>query len=374
MDNLFKTVYRGKKVLVTGDTGFKGAWLSLWLTELGANVIGYALEPPTKPSLFEASNLEKRIIHVVGDIRDEERLKQVFKKQQPDIVFHSAAQSLVRLSYKEPKLTYETNVIGTLNLFEAVRKTQSVKVVVNVTSDKCYDNKEWVFGYRENDSMGGYDPYSSSKGCTELLTSAYRNSYLNPINYGKTHNVALASVRAGNVIGGGDWAEDRLIPDCVKALTKNQVIIIRNPRAIRPWQYVLEPLSGYLWLGALMWQDGISYSQGWNFGPGDDAVLSVEQIVKKAIKFWGAGEYNIDQNMQFHEAKLLKLDISKVYFSLKWKPVYKADKALEETISWYKEFYKGKNNNIYKLSLNQINNYVNNAKRMNLEWTISQGC
>ena len=255
----FKNFYTNKKILITGHTGFKGSWLTLWLTELGAEVIGYSLEPPIKPSLFEVFNLKNRIIHIIGDIRDEEKLKDVFKEYKPEIIFHLAAQPLVRLSYQEPKLTYETNVIGTLNLFEGVKEMESVRVVINVTSDKCYENKEWVYGYRENDPMGGYDPYSSSKGCTELLTAAYRNSYFNPKDYGKTHQVSLASVRAGNVIGGGDWQVDRLVPDCVKALSKGETVKIRNPHAIRPWQHVLEPLSGYLFLAMRMWEEPTKY-------------------------------------------------------------------------------------------------------------------
>ena len=368
MGQLFNNIYKGKKVLLTGHTGFKGSWLTLWLKQLGAEVIGYSLEPPTDPSLFEILNLEKEIIHVIGDIRNEKRLKETFKKYKPDIVIHMAAQPLVRYSYMNPKETYETNVLGTLNVFEAVRETKTVRVVINVTSDKCYENKEWVYGYRENDPMGGYDPYSSSKGCAELLTSAYRNSFFNPENYGKTHNVALASVRAGNVIGGGDWAEDRLIPDCIRALSKKETIYIRNPHAIRPWQHVLEPLSGYLWLGALMWQDPTKYSEGWNFGPNDEDILTVEEIVKDVIKIWGNGEYMVNSDNRFHEAKLLKLDISKAHFYLKWKPVYNAKKSLVETVNWYKTYFSNPEK-IYDFTINQLLSYIKEAENKGLIWT-----
>ncbi|WP_457636426.1 CDP-glucose 4,6-dehydratase [Persephonella sp.] len=368
MGQLFNNIYKGKKVLLTGHTGFKGSWLTLWLKQLGAEVIGYSLEPPTDPSLFEILNLEKEIIHVIGDIRNEKKLKETFKKYKPDIVIHMAAQPLVRYSYMNPKETYETNVLGTLNVFEAVRETKTVRVIINVTSDKCYENKEWVYGYRENDPMGGYDPYSSSKGCAELLTSAYRNSFFNPENYGKTHNVALASVRAGNVIGGGDWAEDRLIPDCIRALSKKETIYIRNPHATRPWQHVLEPLSGYLWLGALMWQDPTKYSEGWNFGPNDEDILTVEEIVKDVIKIWGNGEYMVNSDNRFHEAKLLKLDISKAHFYLKWKPVYNAKKSLVETVNWYKTYFSNPEK-IYDFTINQLLSYIKEAENKDLIWT-----
>ncbi len=368
MGQLFNNIYKGKKVLLTGHTGFKGSWLTLWLKQLEAEVIGYSLEPPTDPSLFEILNLEKEIIHVIGDIRNEKKLKETFEKYKPDIVIHMAAQPLVRYSYMNPKETYETNVIGTLNVFEAVKETETVRVVINVTSDKCYENKEWVYGYRENDPMGGYDPYSSSKGCAELLTSAYRNSFFNPENYGKTHNVALASVRAGNVIGGGDWAEDRLIPDCIRALSKKETIYIRNPHATRPWQHVLEPLSGYLWLGALMWQDPTKYSEGWNFGPNDEDILTVEEIVKDVIKIWGNGEYVVNSDNRFHEAKLLKLDISKAHFYLKWKPVYNAKKSLVETVNWYKTYFSNPEK-IYDFTINQLLSYIKEAENKGLIWT-----
>jgi CDP-glucose 4,6-dehydratase len=370
MDNSFNGFYKGKKVLVTGHTGFKGAWLSLWLQQLGANVIGFALTPPTKPSLFEVLKLKNRIAHVTGDVRDEHAFRHVVKHYAPDIVFHLAAQSLVRLSYREPKLTYETNVMGTVNLFEAVRGTKGVRVVVNITSDKCYENREWLFGYREIDPLGGYDPYSSSKGCAEFVTTAYRNSFFNQKDYGRTHHVALASVRSGNVIGGGDWAEDRLVPDCIRALAKNRTIILRNPGAVRPWQHVLEPLSGYLWLGALMWGGDIRYSDAWNFGPGDEDIFTVEDAVKKIIELWGKGRCRIRHNAKFHEARLLKLDISKAYFKLGWRPVYHIHEALEKAIIWYKQYYSH-HSDMYDYTVRQISEYTCNADKIGLRWSRS---
>ena len=351
------SVYKGKKALITGHTGFKGSWLSLWLTMLGAKVIGISLEPNTHPSIFNEINLKDNITHIIADIRDGENLKNIFKHHKPEIVFHLAAQPLVRLSYKQPLLTYQTNVMGTLNVFEAVRSVESVKTLINVTSDKCYENKEWVHGYKESDPMGGYDPYSSSKGMAELLTSSYRNSFFHPDKYAKEHNVTIASARAGNVIGGGDWAEDRLIPDCIKALSKGEAVQIRNPKAIRPWQHVLEPLSGYLLLGQKLMENPLKYSSGWNFGPYDNSVLTVEEIVKKTVELWGNGEINITPCENLHEANLLKLDISKAISYLNWKPLYNAEEALKNTVSWYKEFYSN-NPNMLEFTTSQIKEYM----------------
>ena len=359
MEGYFRKTYQDKSVLVTGHTGFKGGWLSLWLKELGAKVVGYSLEPPTEPSLFEAINLKDKIIHIIGDVRDEEHLTAIFEKYQPEFVFHLAAQSIVRRSYKEPKFTYETNVMGTVNVLEAVRKTNSVRVCIIVTSDKCYENKEWVYSYREIDPMGGYDPYSSSKGCAELITATYRRAFFNPNDRHQTDNIALSSVRAGNVIGGGDWGEDRIIPDCIGALSKGETIVIRNPSAIRPWQYVLEPLSGYLLLGALMYEDSTEYSSAWNFGPDDKNILTVEELVKLVIKYWGSGSYIIDNSTQPYEAKFLKLDTSKVRTLLGWKPLYDIDEAVRRTINWYKNFYNNiSKETLYKFTLQEIREYM----------------
>ncbi len=327
--------YKNKKVFITGHTGFKGSWLTLWLTMMGAKVLGYALEPNTDPSLFNVLNLHKDIDHIIGDIRDFEKLREIITEFKPEIVFHLAAQPLVRLSYREPRLTYETNVMGTVNLLEAIRQTKSIRAVVNVTSDKCYENKEWVWGYREIDPMGGYDPYSSSKGCSELITAAYRNSYF------KNTETAIASARAGNVIGGGDWAEDRLIPDIVRSLSKGKQIIIRNPKATRPWQHVLEPLSGYLLLGRLLYEKGQEFAEAWNFGPNDSCMMTVEEIVKKSIEIWGSGSYVVDSSEQPHEANLLKLDVSKAEKRLGWISVLSPIQSVNSSISWYLQFYSG---------------------------------
>jgi len=356
MLNNFEGFYKGKKVLITGHTGFKGSWLSAWLTELGANVIGYSFEPPTKPSMFKAMDLQDKITHIIGDVRDEEHLLAVFNKYQPEFVFHLAAQPIVRLSYEEPRLTYETNVMGTVNVLEAIRKTKSVKVGVIITSDKCYENKEWVYGYRESDPMGGYDPYSSSKGCAELVVSTYRHSFFSPERYNK-HKVALSSVRAGNVIGGGDWGQDRLVPDCIRALSERKAIEIRNPNAIRPWQHVLEPLSGYLLLGLKMYQEGDKYACAWNFGPPDSDIITVEEIVKKIISYWGDGKYKTEVSSKNpHEARLLKLDCSKAHSLLGWNPVYNVDETLKETVEWYKIYYT-RDKNMSNLTSNQIREY-----------------
>lgn len=363
MINCFKSIYKNKKVLVTGHTGFKGAWLCLWLKQLGAEVIGYSLKPETTPNLFELLNLQEDITSIIGDIRDEENLTKVIDIYKPEIVFHLAAQSLVRVSYDEPKMTYETNVIGTLNLFEAIKKSSSVKVIVNITTDKCYENKEWVYSYRENDAMGGYDPYSSSKACCELLTSSYRNSYFSK------NNIAISSVRAGNVLGGGDWAKDRLIPDIVKSLKDKKNILIRNPKAIRPWQYVLEPLSAYLLLATLMLEDTNKYSEGWNFGPDENINLNVENIIEKCINIWGEGSYTIDKSANPHEANLLNLDITKAKNVMNWFPVYNIEETLTESISWYKNFYTNETFNVKDYSIKQIEKYVLKAKEKNILWS-----
>jgi CDP-glucose 4,6-dehydratase len=357
-------VYKGRRILVTGHTGFKGSWLTLWLKMLGSKLLGYSLEPPTIPNLFSLLDLENKIEHVIGDIRDAEKLSSIVREFKPEIIFHLAAQPLVRFSYQEPKLTYETNIMGTINLYEAVRQAESVRAIITVTSDKCYENREWVYGYREFDSLGGYDPYSSSKGCVELITAAYRNSFFN--NAG----IAVASARAGNVIGGGDWGPDRLIPDCIRCLSKNEPIMLRNPQASRPWQFVLEPLSGYLLLGALMLQDGTKYNSAWNFGPEDSSILTVEEIARQVVENWGSGAYRCDSSEQPHEATLLKLDASKAHFHLKWNPVYDIYRALEETVRWYRFFYgKVDIEQIRALTIEQIVVYKEAARKEKICWS-----
>lgn len=354
----FLDAYRGKRVLITGHTGFKGGWLALWLKRLGATVVGYAIEPPSTPNIFESAAIEGSVEHVSGDIRDPEGLDRVLAEHHPEVVFHLAAQPLVRLSYERPDATFETNVMGSLRVFEAVRRSDSVRVLVNVTSDKCYENKEWVWGYRENDPMGGHDPYSASKGCAELLFSAWQRSYFSPAKHGQTHKVAAATVRAGNVIGGGDWGRDRLIPDCFRALASEETITIRSPRATRPWQHVLEPLSGYLEVGARLMRDPTGFVGGWNFGPlaGDD--WNVEAIVKTVCDIWGDGQYSVDKSAQPHEAHWLKLDCAKANIELGWLPRWDVRRALEETTRWYRKHHDGASAaELQAFTLEQIETY-----------------
>lgn len=348
--------WEGKKVLVTGHTGFKGGWLSLWLQSKGAKVSGFSLQPPTTPSLFEVARVGEGMHSHVGDIRDFEHLRRILGEEKPDVVFHLAAQPLVRYSYANPVETYATNVMGTVHLLEAVRQAGNVRVVVNITSDKCYENREWVWGYRENDPMGGYDPYSSSKGCAELVASAYRNSFFNPQDYAK-HGLALASVRAGNVIGGGDWAEDRLIPDMLRAIAAGQPVVIRSPHAIRPWQHVLEPLMGYLLLAEKMWENGPEFSEGWNFGPNDDDAKPVEWIVNKMTGQWGDGAtWKLDEREHPHEANYLKLDISKAKLRLGWRPRLRLEDTLQRVVAWHKAHQSKAE--MRQFTINQIEEYA----------------
>ena len=351
------TFWRGKRVLMTGHTGFKGSWLSLWLQSMGAQVVGYALAPPTTPSLFDVAEVGKAMASIIGDIRDLEKLRAVFTEHKPEIVIHMAAQPLVRYSYIEPVETYSTNVMGTVNLLEAVRSTPSVKAVVNITSDKCYENREWVWGYRETEAMGGYDPYSSSKGCAELVASAYRNSYFHPDKY-QQHGVAIASARAGNVIGGGDWAGDRLIPDILRAIMQGTPVNIRSPHAIRPWQHVLEPLAGYLQLAQKLYIDGTAFAEGWNFGPNDEDAKPVQWIVENLTAAWGEGaSWKLDGGVHPHEAHYLKLDCSKAKIQLGWQPKWHLDTTLDAIVEWHRAHRDGKD--MRTLSLRQIQHYTN---------------
>lgn len=348
--------WRGKKVFLTGHTGFKGSWLCLWLHKLGAEIHGYALDPPTNPSLFELARVSDLLTsHQLADIRDGMTLAAAMQRVQPEIVIHMAAQPLVRDSYQIPVETYAINVMGTVNLLEAVRHCTSVKTVVNVTTDKCYENKEWVWGYREDEPMGGFDPYSNSKGCSELVTAAYRQSFFNHQQYEK-HGVALATARAGNVIGGGDWANDRLIPDIIRAIMAGEPVRIRNPHAIRPWQHVLEPLSGYLTLAQRLYEDGSAYAEGWNFGPADEDAKPVEWIVKRLCDQWGDGaRYEIDNGDHPHEAHYLKLDCSKARMRLGWTPCWNLSKALDSIMDWVKVYQAG--GDIRGCCLKQIGEY-----------------
>ncbi len=346
-----KNFFHGKKVFITGHTGFKGSWLCLWLSRLGADVTGYALDPPTTPSLFELARVGELVESHIADVRDAAALADAVLQAQPEIVIHMAAQPLVRDSYKIPVETYAVNVMGTVHLLEAVRGCPSVKAVVNVTTDKCYENREWAWGYRENEPMGGFDPYSSSKGCSELVTAAYRNSYFQ-------HSVALATARAGNVIGGGDWATDRLIPDCISALLAGEPIQIRNPHSIRPWQHVLEPLSGYLTLAQRLYESGQEYAEGWNFGPSDDDAKPVEWIVSRMCELWGSdARYEIDAGDHPHEAHYLKLDCSKARMRLGWQPRWNLEKALNNIIEWTNVYRSA--GDLRRCCLEQIDSYSN---------------
>jgi CDP-glucose 4,6-dehydratase len=349
--------WQGKKVLLTGHTGFKGSWLSVWLQMLGAEVVGYSLPAPTQPCLFELAQVSDRLHSIIGDVRDLEHLGRTIKKYQPEIVIHMAAQALVRESYRNPVDTYAINVMGTVNLLEAVRQVGGVKAVVNVTSDKCYENQEWFWGYRENEALGGYDPYSSSKGCSELVTSAYRNSFFHPMNYDK-HGVGIATARAGNVIGGGDWASDRLIPDILRAWQTGEKVVIRNPNAVRPWQHVLEPLSGYLTLAEYLYKDGATYSGAWNFGPDESDTKTVGWIVEQMANLWGKEADWVQENLsQPHEANYLKLDCSKARSQLKWQPKLDVKTALAWVIDWTKSLHYGAN--MRDFTLDQVNQFTN---------------
>lgn len=347
--------WSGKKVLVTGHTGFKGSWLSIWLNMLGAEVAGYALEPLTSRDNFVLSGIGTHIRHEIGEIRDFDRLGRCFESFRPEIVFHLAAQPLVRESYKTPRDTYEVNVLGTVNLLECCRLSDSSRVIVNITTDKCYENKEWVRGYCENDRLGGHDPYSSSKACSELVTEAYRKSFFNPMELAR-HGKSLASARAGNVFGGGDWQVDRIVPDCIRHLEQGEAVAVRNPNAVRPWQHVLEPLSGYLLLAEKMYGNPVDYAGGWNFGPGDSSFLSVGALVDRVVKAWGDGRWE-DRSVPgaVHEANLLKLDISKARKCLSWSPVWDIDKAVAETVVWYREY---RNGSVIDLCRQQISDYM----------------
>jgi len=353
----YKNFFKGKRVLITGHTGFKGSWLCLLLNYFGAKIYGYSLMPPTEPNMYEAARVDEIVESFIFDIRDREKVLKIFKSVKPEIVFHMAAQPLVLESYQYPVETYETNVMGTINLLEAVRVIGGVKSCIIITTDKCYDNKEWLWGYRENEPLGGYDPYSSSKSCCEIAVSSYRNSFFNP-DYYNSHKTVLSTVRAGNVIGGGDWARDRLIPDFLRAISKGDILCIRNPKAIRPWQHVLEPLSGYIRLAYLSCLEGCKHSTSYNFGPNDDDTRSVEWIVDYLCKLWGKGaKYNVVGKSDAHEATYLKLDCSKAKFMLGWKPNWNIDKAIRKVIEWYSSWLQ--NEDIFSVTIKQIEEYFN---------------
>lgn len=354
---LNSTFWRGKRVFLTGHTGFKGGWLSLWLQTMGADLIGFALPPPTNPNLYDIAKVGDGMGSIIGDIRDDQALLKATRLAKPEIVIHMAAQPLVRYSYKAPVETFATNVMGVVNLLQAVRQIQTVRAVIIVTSDKCYENKEWVWGYRETDPMGGFDPYSSSKACAELITTAYRNSYFNPEHY-QEHGVALATVRAGNVIGGGDWAEDRLVPDIMCLLMDGKAMTIRNPNAIRPWQHVLEPLYGYLLLAQRLYEEGATYAEGWNFGPREEDAKPVQWVIDMLMHLWGDKSPWISgiQVGNPHEAHYLKLDCAKARLLLNWQPHWHLHDSLNATVDWYMAYQAGEC--MRKKTIEQISRYM----------------
>ncbi|MHB9003109.1 MAG: CDP-glucose 4,6-dehydratase [Coriobacteriia bacterium] len=362
-DLLFDGAFAGRRVFITGHTGFKGSWLAEWLLGMGAIVAGYSLEPPTEPSLFDELGLANRLSHEVGDVRDASSLSRYMREFDPEIVFHLAAQPLVRLSYEEPVATYETNVMGTVNVLEAIRTCPSVRVAIVVTSDKCYENRETGQAYREDDCLGGFDPYSSSKGCAELVTAAYRRSF-----FGPESPVRIASARAGNVIGGGDWALDRIVPDCVRALEADTPILVRNPDAVRPWQHVLEPLSGYLQLASRLWSQGAELDGAWNFGPLSQDDVPVREIVDSIIAEWGSGSWETPSGKPDgpHEARLLALDITKARERLGWEPLYTTQKSCAATAAWYGARHKGADAG--EMTRSDIDAYVSEAVARGAAW------
>ena len=347
MDRAF---WQGKRVLVTGHTGFKGGWLSLWLQHLGAEVVGYSLPPAGTPNLFAVGDIANDMTSIFGDIRDLDALLATFDKHKPEVVFHLAAQSLVRASYVDPVGTYATNVVGTVHVLEAARRCAGARAFVNVTSDKCYENREQASPYRESDILGGHDPYSSSKACAELVTAAYRNSFFSG------RGVAVATARAGNVIGGGDWAQDRLVPDLVRAIERKEPLVVRNPNAIRPWQHVLEPVSGYLLLSEQLWRDGPRFAQAWNFGPSMDDAKPVQWIVERLVRLWGDGtRWTVDASPQPHEAQNLTLDSAKARDLLGWRPRWTIEQAMASVVEWYKAYRDKKS--MRAIAIDQITAY-----------------
>lgn len=352
-----KSFWNNKRVYITGHTGFKGSWLSIWLHSLGAVVKGYALTPPTTPSLYEEAKVSNIIESEIGDIRNLQQLNKSMVDFNPDILIHMAAQPLVRLSYLEPIETYEINVMGTAKVLEAARNCQHLKSIVSVTTDKCYENREWVWGYREDEPMGGFDPYSSSKGCAELVTSAYRRSFM------VEKGIGLATARAGNVVGGGDWAADRLIPDILRAFENKEPVVVRNPMAVRPWQHVLEPLSGYLVLAQQLFEHPGDYAEGWNFGPHDDDARPVDWILNHMVSKWPGSSWELDTNSHPHEAAFLKLDISKAKARLHWQPTWHLEKTLQNIITWHQAWLN--NEDMQLACANEINEYMRDMRNEN---------
>ena len=371
MNPILTSCFQDRSILITGHTGFKGGWLATWLKLLGGRVIGYALPPAQdQPNLYEAARVEQNMASIIGDVRDYTALLSAFQAHEPEIVFHLAAQPIVRQSYRQPVETYAINTLGTVHLLEAVRQTPSVRVVVIVTSDKCYENREWPYAYRENDPLGGHDPYSASKAAAELVVASYRHSFFPPERF-EQHHVSLASVRAGNVVGGGDWATDRIVPDCIRALVAGEQIRVRTPDAIRPWQHVLEPLAGYLWLAARMWQAPRRYAEAWNFGPNPDGHITVRDLVNGIIEAWGSGAWqdlSESQSGASHEAGLLKLDCAKTMSLLGWKPALSISECIYTTISWYHNYYFDRKLDGYEFTIKQIEDYVCKSRQSDTLW------
>ena len=365
--SMFKGIYKDRTVLVTGHTGFIGSWLVLWLQSLGAKVIGYSLEPPTKPSLFETLGLENEITHIIGNVQDNQNLSDNIEKYKPEIVIHLAAQPLVRVSYEDPVETFRTNILGTVNILDSIRKSGSVSSCVVMTSDKCYQNLDADRFHKETDPLGGSDPYSASKGAAEIITNSFRNSFFNKSN--------IATVRAGNVIGGGDWAKDRIVPDCIRALTTNKKIMVRNPSSIRPWQFVLEPISGILWLGSKLYTKPEKYSEAWNLGPNQTSNITVEKVVQNIIRIWDKDgsekgswlDTSKESKNQPNESISLLLDSTKALTSLEWKTIYSFETAINQTVSWYKSYYNN-DTSMKELSVHQIEQYSKTADQMNITW------
>jgi len=365
--SMFKGIYKDKTVLVTGHTGFIGSWLTLWLQSLGAKVVGYSLKPSTKPSLFETLGLENEITHIIGDIQDKQNLSDSIEKYKPEIVIHLAAQPLVRVSYEDPVETFRTNILGTVNILDSIRKSDSVSSCVVMTSDKCYQNLDANRFHKETDHLGGSDPYSASKGAAEIITNSFRNSFFNKGN--------IATVRAGNVIGGGDWAKDRIVPDCIRALIANKKIMVRNPSSIRPWQFVLEPISGILWLGSKLYTKPEKFSEAWNLGPNQISNMTVEKVVQNTIRIWDKDgsekgswlDTSKESKNQPNESISLLLDSTKALTSLEWKTIYSFETTINQTISWYKSYYNN-DTSMKELSVHQIEQYSKVADQMNMTW------
>ncbi len=367
-DVVFENIFLDETVLVTGHTGFIGGWLTTWLIYLGAKVVGVSLEPSTKPSLYELNDLKNHIIDYKKDIRNYAEIESIIKEHKPKFIFHLAAQPLVLKSYIEPLETFSTNVMGTVNILEIIRKLNSTSVFINFTSDKCYENKEMGHAHDENDKLGGHDPYSASKASSEIITNSFRQSFFE----NKENQVSVSTIRAGNVIGGGDWAKNRLIPDCVRHFNKKQKIIIRNPKAIRPWQHVFEPISGILLLAYRMKKDPRKFNEPWNIGP-NFTNITVREVVEKVIKKWGSGSWEVfqEQDTNFHEANILKLNSSKIQNKLNWVQCLTIDEAIDYTIQWYKEFTE-KSNNMFDFSIKQIESYLTKANLLNVKWIKKQ--